>query len=576
MNLIPSVYRKIIISFQNKTFTDITFLILIVLLSRILFVFNLGFYSDDWSFLEMFFFGDQNFLQNYRPVYLFNWYLMYSFFGFSTAGYHIINTLVFFLTAILLYISLKKLKFPRIFVLTIPLLFILLPHYSTIHFWICVIQINLCLSLFLISLYFDLKALEADLPKLLLWKLISMVAIIANVLTYELFLPFFYLSLIITFYYYRQLKINNPELVGKGKIVNVKKLVALLFTNFLFLKIALIYKLFFTVTSFRMMGSEVSFTEHLYYLFLNAIRLDYNEYDYGFNIIQSLKTAFVEYGIQLPEKLITIYNYYPDIHIFIIGIILALIIFIYLYKAVSIYNLKIFSFKTIGKMLLAGLILFFVGYSIFFTNYSIAFTPTGIANRVSIGASLGVAIILISLTTGICLLIKHDKLRNIFFSLAVTGLCVSGFIINNTISSFWVEAGQAENEILEEIKNEFPSLPDSTRFMLDGVCPYFGPAIVFESSWDLAGAMRIAYSRKDLRADVISPNLTVTEEGFTTSLYEVDYFYQYDILIYNYNEKKTFLISSMEDAIKYFESVDSNYNGNCPYGQEAHGVKIFW
>ncbi len=575
MIFIESLSGKIKNTFKNDTFTDISFLILVVLLSRILFVFNLGFYSDDWSFLEMFFFGDQNFLQNYRPVYLLNWYLMYSLFGFNPAGYHVINTFLFSLTAILLYLNLKKLKLPRVLFLTIPLLFILLPHYSTIHFWICVIQINLCLLLFLCSLYFDLKALESDFPKLLLWKLISITAIIANILIYELFLPFFYLSLIITFYYYKQLKTYNSELAGKGKKVNSKKLILLLLTNFLFLKIALVYKLFFTVTSVRMMGSEVSFTEHLYGLFLNAVRLDYNEYDYGFNIFQSLKTAFVEYGIQLPKKLITIYNYYPDNYIFIISLILTLIIFTYIYKAVKNHNLKIFSLKTFIKMLLAGLVLFFVGYSIFFTNYSIAFTPTGIANRVSIGASLGVAVILVSLITGTCLFIKNAKLRNIFFSLAFTALCVSGFIINNTISSFWIKASQTENEIMEEIKTQFPTLPDSTRFMLDGVCPYIGPAIVFESNWDLAGAMRIAYAKKDLKADIISSNLRITEEGFIITFYEADYYYPYEVLIYNYNEKKAFLISNMDDATKYFESVDSNYNGRCPIGHEAHGVKIF-
>lgn len=555
----------------KESFRDILFLLIVISLSRILFVFQIGFYSDDWSFLELLYFDNMNIWENYRPGYLLSWKLLYSFFGLSPEGYHLINTLIFYSNAILLYLILKKLKLPRLFVLSIPLLFIIIPHYSTFHFWASVIPNHFCLVMCLGSLLLDLKALESPFPKFLIWKLLSIISIVVSVFTYELFLPFFYFNLVIVFYYFRKLK---TDAIDKNDISG-KKLVWFLITNFVFLKIALSYKLFFTITSVRMMGSEMSFTEHIYYLFLNAIRLDYSKYDYGFNIFQSLKTAFVEYGIQLPEKLITIYNYYPDSHILIVSLILALIIFIYIYKAVRNYDIRIFSLKTFSMMLLIGLVLFFVGYSIFFTNYSIAFTTTGIANRVSIGASLGIAVILIALITGICLFIKNKNLRSIFFSLAFTGLCVSGFIINTTISYFWIKADQAENEILTEIKNQFPTLPDSTRFMLDGVCPYIGPAIVFESNWDLAGAMRIAYAKKDLKADIITPGLVITEEGLVTSLYEEKYFYPYDILIYNYSEKKSFLISDMDNVIKYFKAVDSNYNGGCSYGHEAHGVEIF-
>jgi len=497
-------------------------------------------------------------------------------FGFSPDGYHLLNTFLFFLDAILIYLILKKLKLHRIIYLSIPLIFILLPNYSTIHFWPSVFPNHFCLVLFLCSFLFDLKALESDFPKLLIWKLISVIAIVVNVLTYELFLPFFYLSLILTTYYFKQLKINNLDLTGNDKKINVKKLIYLLLTNFLSLKIALVYKLFFTVTSVRMLGSETSLSDHFKWLIVNVFRLDYSEYDYGFNIKQSLLTNFYEYGLMLPDKLLQVYHYYPDKGIFFLSLVITFIVFGYVYRVVKKYDFKIFNLKTVSKITIAGVIIFFWGYSIFLTNYSIAFTPTGIGNRVSIGAAIGVAITWVGLIIGICILIKNDKFRNIFFSFSVTTLCVSGFIIINTISSFWIKASDSENEVLKEIKNSIPVLPDSTILMLDGVCSYIGPAIVFESSWDLAGALRIAYSNKNLKADIITPTLGITVDGFITSMYGEDYFYPYTILIYNYYQKRVYRINNIKEALDYFESVDSNYNGICPEGYEAHGIKIFW
>jgi hypothetical protein len=238
------------------------------------------------------------------------------------------------------------------------------------------------------------------------------------------------------------------------------------------------------------------------------------------------------------------------------------------------YSLKLQNVKPF-IIILVGLILLCCGYSVFLLTTDISFTTAGIGNRVAIGAALGVAVIYIGLIAGISSLIKSERFRNVFFSLSITALCFCGFLIINTISVYWVKAHQSENAILKEIKGQFPTLPDSTRFMLDGICPYIGPAIVFESGWDIAGALKVTYSNKSLNADVISPNMLVTEEGFESYIYNYRHFYPYEILIYNYLEKKTYGISNRKDAIRYFNSTTSNYNNTCPRGSEGHGVNIF-
>ena len=555
----------------NQTVRDILFLLIVISLSRILFVFQIGFYSDDWSFLEMLFFDKINIWDNYRPGYLITWKFLYAFFGFSPEGYHFVNTFIFYFNAILLYLILKKLRLPHIFVISIPLLFILLPHYSTFHFWPSVIPNHFCLVMCLGSLLLDLKSLESPFPKFLIWKFISVIAIIVSVLTYELFLAFFYFNLIVTYYYFRKLKSDPIE----KKEISKKKLIWLLLVNFISLKIALVYKMFFTVTSVRMMGSDTSFFDHLSGLLANTFRLDYGDYDYGFNIVQSFKTNFIEYGIELPTKLIHIYNNYPSLPIFFIGLFLTLLIFGYLFFIVKKYDFVIFKLKSFVIMILLGLIIFFWGYSIFLTNYSIAFSTTGVANRVTIGVAIGIAIIYIGLITSISTLIKNIKFRNIFFSSLVTFTCVSGFIITNTIADFWKDAYIFQNETMVEIKNKLPELPENTNLIIDGICPYNGPAIIFECSWDMGGALRIAYSDTTIQGDVVAPDLQVTDEGIVTSIYETDYFYPYNILIYNFNEKDVFNISNKDEAIEYFESVNSNFYNNCSESHETHGEKIF-
>jgi MFS family permease len=61
---------------------------------------------------------------------------LYSLFQLEPLGYHVVNIAVLAATAVLFYLSLRRLGIPRFLTLTIPLVFALLPHYSTDRFWI--------------------------------------------------------------------------------------------------------------------------------------------------------------------------------------------------------------------------------------------------------------------------------------------------------------------------------------------------------------------------------------------------------------------------------------------------------
>ena len=151
-----------------------------------------------------------------------------------------------------------------------------------------------------------------------------------------------------------------------------------------------------------------------------------------------------------------------------------------------------------------------------------------------------------------------------------------GFLINNTIATFWTVAYRQERVILTDILRQFPSLPTGSTLILDGICPYIGPAIVFESSWDLAGALIPSYRDHTIRADVVTPNLQVEEDGVSTALYGVKYRYRYEnLFIYHFGQKRAYSIPDAEAARRYFETFSPDKSNGCPQGYAGHGVSVF-
>ena len=91
------------------------------------------------------------------------------------------------------------------------------------------------------------------------------------------------------------------------------------------------------------------------------------------------------------------------------------------------------------------------------------------------------------------------------------------------------------------------------------------PAPVFESDYDLQGALRIAYGNPDLRADVVSPVLRLGEDGLTSITYgHVDHYtYGSKLIVFNPREESTEPLTSAEVARRYFRLHDPDFNSEC-------------
>jgi hypothetical protein len=174
--------------------------------------------------------------------------------------------------------------------------------------------------------------------------------------------------------------------------------------------------------------------------------------------------------------------------------------------------------------------------------------------------------------------ISRERLRDAVFAGGVAIAAGTGVLIIGTIGAFWEEAYRQEQRVLHDIRLAFPDLPPETTLILDGVCPYSGPAIVFDAGWDLAGALRIVYGDYTIRADVVTPNLTVEETGLKSSLYGgllVNEYPYRRMLLYHAGLQRHFALDDADAARRYFQAYNPTRDGNCPPGREGHGVRIF-
>ena len=102
--------------------------------------------------------------------------------------------------------------------------------------------------------------------------------------------------------------------------------------------------------------------------------------------------------------------------------------------------------------------------------------------------------------------------------------------------------------------------------------------VVFESSWDLAGALMIFYRDRTLRADVVTPNLKVEEDRLSTVLYGgmySHYPYNEKLFVYNFGRKTTHQLTDAQTARRYFQTFNPDHSSGCPRSREGLGVPVF-
>src|SRR5688572_30686479 len=161
---------------------DIAFVAATVILSFVLYVWHLGFYSDDWAFLgSLHIYGDHSMVGRsdlidwamyfrQRPVQIPFQQLLFWAFGLKPLGYHLTNGLLLTAMAVMMHLVLRQLAIWRPLALALPIVFALLPHYSADRYWFAAFGYVLSMALFFLSLYADLRGADS-VSNTLKWKL---------------------------------------------------------------------------------------------------------------------------------------------------------------------------------------------------------------------------------------------------------------------------------------------------------------------------------------------------------------------------------------------------------------------
>ena len=541
---------------------DTLFLALVVLLSTGSYVTGLGFYSDDWALVGFFSTSPQQALVALfrdshpvhfasRPVQAFYSALLYKLFGLQPLGYHVVNAFVLAAGAVLLYLSLTELALSRLAALSIALTYAVLPNYATARFWFAVFAGPLSMLLLFGSLYADLRAAASRDSRWMAWRMAAVAALLLSTMAYEVALPLFFFVPLVAWWYARRTGARWPW----------SRALAFILPNLLLLAAIGLYK----ARSSHRLAADGGLLTQIFRRARDAWRPEFTNGDYGLNVWAALEVNFVDHLVKLPVTLRRV----PETHaaaVWLGGASVALVVLLYV-RAVAAAGPGIRERPS--RLIAAGLVLFGGGYSIFLTNQAIQITPYGVGNRTALAASIGVALIVVAVIRAAC--------RNpAAYSVAIACLAGASTASVGTIASFWSDAYSRERDILSRIERDLPALPPRAIVILDGICRYNGPAIVFESSWDLEGALRARYHRRDIMADVVSPSFVVEPTGVATYLYDERYEYAYapEMQLYDVRTGRAYALTDKAATRQALAEVNFDPVRDCPPAKEGVGAAV--
>lgn len=535
---------------------DSLFLTAIVLLSSAPYVAGLGLYSDDWAILATMADAAGSWRQLFaavlpiemdtRPVQALVLASLFALFGTEPLGYHIFNALVLAGTVVLFHLSLRRIGFARAPAVLIPLIFGLLPHYVTDRVWIAAFQANVSVLLYFVSLYADLRFLRGRGAGAWAWKALGSIALAASVLAYEVTAPLLLLNVLV---------LGWLAYTGYPR-AEARPVLAGIASNILVLAAAIGYKLSTTVRA-DVSGGYV-------YRVLRIVR-------------EAVPVHFGELGVGLPLRVAQVLRVGPDVAVAVTAVVIGGVAAFWLHRALDRAEQQGERAMSWPAVVLLGAMLFFAGYGVTLMTWEIGFHATGANNRTAIAAAIGVSFVFAGAIGSLAGLLPRRAGRVTFVGLLGL-LATSCALITGTVARLWVEADRVQEAVIAAIHDHFPELPPGSTLLLDGLCPYVGPAPVFATGWDVTGMLRLEYPGSDPSGDVIKPNSEATPHGLRTILFDdVINVYPYgdDLRVLNLALGQVFHLEDVETARDYLGSVSAEARPACPPYTDGDGANVF-
>lgn len=512
------------------------------------YIHRLGFYSDDWVKLWQFHSGV--ILESYAHRPLQGLYLegLFDLFGLEPLGHHLVNTAVLAASIPLFYVFLRRLEVDRQGAFAAAAILVVLPHLSTVRVWYAAFQIPLALLLALISLHAQLSFFRSGRWA---WAAAAAIAAVASIASYETFAPalaVFPIALVIA-----ARRRSTPS-------SHMRRIFAGLGALVIAVALAVIAK---ELATDRVRALDLdTYAKGL-------VRLVSPDYDWRTDSSLNLFAAAEVYfwhpfaggaralGAAFDGRL----GWLP----IAAGVAVAALA---LWRLAAVPEAG--GKRAPGRMILIGAAIFLLGHATFLLTPQIMFSSTGVANRMLVAAAPGTALILAGLVR---LAVELPAGRRSWpYAAAIAVLCLVGSWRVEQIYAHWADARQIHAAAFSSASSDLDGVPTGSVVIVDGVCPYHGPAVVLESWWDSSGALSLALDR-DVRGDTSSNRLRITESGLRTSMYGEtgDYPFGDRLFAYQPYQHRLVPLPDRGSAVRYFAESRSR-NSVCPESFPGQGV----
>jgi len=542
--------------------TDCLVILVAVWVAALPYLAGLGFYSDDWITLADFWnHGTGAVIREMlmpgttwrlRPVQIAFLALTYNGFHLHPLPYHILITLSVGVAAVFTYLAINELQVGRWLAFSIASVFGLLPHYSSDNIWIASHVAVLSVTFALAGVYAMLRATHVGEKRWPAWALCAALAMALSVLSYEIAFGLIAASVVLLGWmmYQRDRAEARRFPVRLASVAGMAVALLILFALKVHEQTRIVY--------------HGHFFGHFWKLIWHALG-------------QSVLFNFWTYGLHVPVVLADLYRQSAlSLSAAIASGIIFVLVAAYLWRYMT--PSQIPRPRTCLWLILISFVIFALGYGIFLPVIDENFSSAGVANRVTMASALGAACVPVAIAGLICSFVASPLQRRRVFSVAMGFVCAANCLVMCGVGHYWDNAAAQQSAILASIKTNVRSLPANSVLLLDGVCRYSGPAVVFEVGYDITGALELSLNDKSLNADVISPNLHFNDDAADSTFFGEPFgHYPYGDRLFVYNVPHASLTSlpSKAAANRYLQAMDPNGDSGCPAAKEGDGAKVF-
>ena len=440
---------------------------------------GLGFYSDDWSTIADFSnHGTSAVIREMltpgttwrlRPVQIAFLSLTYNAFHLHALPYHILITLSVGVSAVFAYLAINELQVGRWVAFSIAVVFGLLPHYSSDNIWIASHVAVLSVTFALAGVYSMLRAARVGEKRWPAWAICAALAMALSILSYEIAFGIIAASVVLLGWkMYERDRASSQRFPKRlAGVVSMAAVLLLLVAVKVHEQTRIVY--------------HGHFFGHFWKLIWHALS-------------QAVLFNFWTYGLHLPVVLADLYRQSAlSIAAAIASGVVFVLVTAYLWRCMD--PLEVPRLRTCLWLILISFVVFALGYGLFLPVIDANFSSAGVANRVTMASALGAACVPVAIAGLICWLIS-PLLRHRVFSVVMGLICAVNCLVMCGIGHYWDDAASQQAAVLASIKTNVRSLPHDSVLLLDGVCRYSGPAVVFEVGYDIRGALATHVERQ--------------------------------------------------------------------------------